>query len=242
MLALAGASSTLAFADLHFLALGDWGGLPVWPWATPGQRKVAHAMGITAEQHSSLFVLSLGDHFYFSGVKSADAPRWRRSFETVYSHSALQGEGFWRAVAGNHDHDGNISAQLDYAARPGSRWHYPSLQHWWRSTLADENATAVDFVLLDTVMLCGQPKRRRRRHRRNEAEAHWAWAEAAINGSDAQYLVVGGHYPIHSPSGHGPTACLRRRLEPLLRQHSASVYLSGHVSLAGRGRAREERR
>ena len=31
----------LAYADLHFLAIADWGGLPVWPYWTPGQRKVA---------------------------------------------------------------------------------------------------------------------------------------------------------------------------------------------------------
>ena len=217
------------FSDLQFLAVGDWGGLPFPPWTTPGQQRVAASMGEVAERHDAAFVLSLGDHFYFHGVKSADDPRWRRSFESVYDHAALQGAGFWRAVAGNHDHDGNISAQLAYAARPASRWHFPALQYRWREQLPD--ATTVDFVMLDTSMLCPSRRRRRRRRRRSgkAAERHWAWVQEALDASDeSSYLVVAGHFPVHSPSGHGPTPCLRERLEPMLRHSRASVYLSGH--------------
>ena len=212
--------ASLAYADLHFLAVGDWGGLPFYPWCTPGQQRVAVAMATVTERHSSDFVLSLGDHFYFHGVTSADDARWRRSFERVYHHEALQGAGFWRVVAGNHDHDGSVDAQLEYAARPDSRWYYPAHQYAWRSELGDEAGTAVDFVMLDTVLLCGLPRRKGYRHA--EAAGHWRWAEAALRGSDAAYLVVAGHYPVHSPSMHGPTACLRRRLEPLLAASGAA--------------------
>ena len=235
--------AALAFSDFHFLAIADWGGLPFWPWASPGQRKVAEAMGELAARHESEFVLSLGDHFYFKGVRSANDARWRRSFERVYDHPALARPGFWKVCAGNHDHDGNVSAQLAYAAKPSSRWSFPGLQHAWRSTVADEAGTTIDFVLLDTQLLCGQPNGMPLPSMSNNAtlldavtedeehqatEAHWAWAEAAIRNSDADYLVVGGHYPIHSPSGHGPTQCLKARLEPLLHAVRATLYLSGH--------------
>lgn len=226
------AVAATAFADLHFLAVADWGGLPVWPWTTPAQRRVAAALGAAAEAHDSAFVLSLGDHFYYRGVRSADDARWRRGFEDVYTHDALRGDGFWRAVAGNHDHAGNVSAQLAYAARPGSLWYYPSLQYRWREVLRDEERTSVDFVLIDTYVLCGGRSDRRRPPRgaaRAAAEEAWRWLEGALaESASADFLVVGGHYPVHSPAGHGPTACLRRRLEPLLRSHRASVYLSGH--------------
>lgn len=220
------------FADLHFLAVADWGGLPVWPYTTPAQRKVAAALGNIAEAHDSAFALSLGDHFYYHGVRSADDPRWRRTFERVYTHDALRYDGFWRAVAGNHDHLGNISGQLEYAARPNSAWHYPALQYRWRETLPDEAGTTVEFILIDTYLLCGGKSERQRPPRgaaAATAEKHWEWLEAALAEShDADYLVVGGHYPVHSPARHGPTAYLRRRLEPLLRKHRASVYFSGH--------------
>jgi len=218
--------STLTFADLHFLAVGDWGGLPVPPWVTPAQQRVASAMGTIAERHGSSFVLSLGDHFYFHGVRNADDPRWRRTFERVYQHEALSGAGFWCAVAGNHDHDGTVQAQLDYAARPESRWYYPALQYKWREELPDERGTTVDIVMLDSVLLCGQPKRSR--YGQRETTASWRWAEEALLGSTADYLIVASHFPVHSPSSHGPTDCLLRRLKPLLERSHASIYLSGH--------------
>lgn len=98
-------------SSLHFLITADWGGLPLWPWVTPAQRKVAAAMGRVAKARGSAFALSLGDHFYFHGVRSANDPRFRRTFERAFSAAALQGASFWRIAAGNHDHAGNITAQ-----------------------------------------------------------------------------------------------------------------------------------
>ena len=55
----------------------------------------------------------------------------------------------------------------------------------------------------------------------------------ALGGGGARRLgrrlpVVSGHYPVWSPSSHGPTRCLVRRLQPLLTAAKASVYFSGH--------------
>jgi hypothetical protein len=70
-----------------------------------------------------------------------------------------------------------------------------------------------------------QPKRPPPR----DAQQHWQWVRAALaNSTGSSFLVVGGHYPIHSPSAHGGDECLRHRLEPLLRRARTSVYLSGH--------------
>eukprot|EP00966_Prymnesium_polylepis_P302651 6992179-Prymnesium_polylepis.1 len=215
----AGSAAITAFSDLSFLITADWGGLPVWPWVSPAQTRVAAAMGEVAERQRSLFVLSLGDHFYFHGVRSAEDPRFERTFDAPFAAPSLQGEGFWRIVSGNHDHAGNVTAQMEYAARPGSRWRYPALQHAWRETFGDgDSTTTIDFVLLDTVLLCGMP----RKQPPLDSDVHWRWVERALSASDADFLVVGGHYPVHSPSGHGPTQCLRRRLKPLLQRADAS--------------------
>jgi len=133
-------------SDLHFLVTADWGGLPVWPWATPGQQKVAASAGRLARARRSAFALSLGDHFYFHGVRSVNDPRWRRTFERVFAARSLQGAGFWRIAAGNHDHKGNMSAQLAYAARPRSRWHYPALQHAWVEVLVPGERSGRDAL------------------------------------------------------------------------------------------------
>ena len=80
-------------SSLHFLSVGDWGGLPIWPFTTPGQIAVAETMGKIAAKFRSKFALSVGDHFYFHGVSSVDDPRWRRSFENVYTARSLRRTG-----------------------------------------------------------------------------------------------------------------------------------------------------
>ena len=52
--------------------------------------------------------------------------------------------------------------------------------------------------------------------------------EALTRHAHAAHLIVGGHYPVHSPASHGPTECLNRKLKPMLERHRASVYFSGH--------------
>ena len=72
-------------------------------------------------QEEAGIALSVGDHFYFSGVSSVDDPRWRRSFENVYParsqrratrlFSGLSEEG--NAYIKDHD----VAAQLAGAVR-----------------------------------------------------------------------------------------------------------------------------
>ena len=44
----------------------------------------------------------------------------------------------------------------------------------------------------------------------------------------ADYILVGGHYPVYSVGRNGPTECLYSRLEPLLYEYRVTAYLSGH--------------
>ena len=46
--------------------------------------------------------------------------------------------------------------------------------------------------------------------------------------SEADYLIVAGHYPIYSASRHGPTPYLIDQVKPLLEKYRATAYLSGH--------------
>jgi tartrate-resistant acid phosphatase type 5 len=60
------------------------------------------------------------------------------------------------------------------------------------------------------------------------SEAHWAWLRAELAGSDADFLIVGGHYPVWSAGEHGSTPHLVDRLRPLLLAHNVSAYFAGH--------------
>ena len=59
------------------------------------------------------FTLALGDNFYDEGIPTnASDPRFAATFEQVFTHQQLALP--WYVIGGNHDHYGNITAQLAY--------------------------------------------------------------------------------------------------------------------------------
>lgn len=62
--------------SLRFLAVGDWGGIPLFPYDTPIETAVAKQMAAVTERYDSSFNLALGDNFYFDGVTDVDDKRF----------------------------------------------------------------------------------------------------------------------------------------------------------------------
>ena len=114
---------------LHFLAIGDWGGREWWPYSTLAQVRTASGMARVATAQNSSFVLALGDNFYSHG--QATPRRFAATYEKVYHQKSLQIP--WYVVAGNHDHLGNVTAQLHYHGSD-DRWNFPSLFYTLKKT------------------------------------------------------------------------------------------------------------
>jgi len=216
----------------RFFVVGDWGGLPVSPYDTPSEVAVADAMGKLGVQLNTTFQLALGDNFYYDGVKTVNDPRFQTTFEHVFSATSLQTP--WYVLAGNHDHHGNVAAQIDYG-KTSKRWVYPDYFYTFSLWQSDKQKKLVDFVMIDTVLLCGGddlsdwedtplegPKNQ------HAANDYWDWIEEQLRQSTAPYLLVNGHYPVFSVAEHGPTTCLVDRLRPLLHQYHATAYICGH--------------
>jgi len=224
---------------LQAMVMGDWGGLPVTGY-TPGEKAMATALGDQAGKVGASFTLALGDNFYFKGVSSVDDPRFRTTFENVFTSPNLQGDNHFRILAGNHDHYGNVTAQLAYTER-SARWHFPSLHYDFVERAPD--GSTLQVVMIDTVELVGladdgftvdgihgprvtsgysgpaDPLR---------AEMQWDWLNSSLARSTADYLIVAGHYPVWSICEHGPTDGLVDRLKPLLEKYRVTAYLAGH--------------
>ncbi|KAK2513738.1 hypothetical protein Q9966_016057 [Columba livia] len=143
---------------VQFLVVGDWGGIPEPPFATPREVATAAAMGRAATELGADFVLALGDNFYYKGVRDEWDPRFQDTFERVFSVPGLR-DLPWFVLAGNHDHAGNVTAQMAYG-RHSPRWHFPHYFYSLRLSLPGTNASA-RLLLLDTVLLCGGGRRRR---------------------------------------------------------------------------------
>jgi len=222
--------------NINFCAIGDWGGSEWFPYFTYAQKETAKGMGKVAEDIDSQFVLALGDNFYHNGVDKKDSYRFKRTFEDVYSADSLTNIP-WYVIGGNHDHYGNITAQIEYSQeKPNGRWIFPSLYHSHSFTAPDGSFT-IDLIMIDTVDLCGNNDVQDEMMEgyfdplplkgKAEAREQWEWIEGQMKASTADYLLVGGHFPVYSACSHGPTETLIRHLKPLLQQYNAH-YLSGH--------------
>ena len=226
---------------LNFLVMGDWGGLPGPIWTTPAEKSTAEAMASEATKINATFALALGDNFYEKGIQTDEFDsRFEHTFEKVFSGKSLQGDKFFRVLAGNHDHYGNVTAQIAYSAH-SERWHFPSLYYSWVESGPDFTA---EFIQLDTVTLAGQSATFTSEGAVDEellgtdprmqpadplaAATQYAWLNATLAASTADFIFVSGHFPVWSVCEHGPTGSLVASLKPILEAHGVSAFFSGH--------------
>ncbi|CAA7400814.1 unnamed protein product [Spirodela intermedia] len=209
--------------SLSVLVVGDWGRRGGY-----NQSKVAAQMGRVGEKLDIDFIISTGDNFYDTGIRSVEDRAFEESFTDIYTASSLQKP--WYAVLGNHDYHGDVLAQLSPALREIDR-------RWicMRSFIVD--AEVAEFFFVDTVPFVLRYWKHpglRRYDWRGVAprEAYLSGLlkdlEAALRASPARWKIVVGHNPIRSASVHGNTKELDELLLPVLKANDVDLYINGH--------------
>jgi hypothetical protein len=161
-----------------------------------------------AAAHPTHGVLYLGDNFYPKGVRSVSDPQWQYKFERLYSGPHLRGMPFF-AVVGNHDADGAIAAQLEYArGRCGTaRWQMDG-PAYLRDFGQSNGAMLVRAVFLDSVAL----------HRDPGPQLEFL-ERAFVSSCPAAWRVVVSHYGFRSLTNEPYTRRLTlSHLVPVLQQ------------------------
>eukprot|EP01043_Picozoa_sp_COSAG02_P023166 COSAG02_NODE_1230_length_13767_cov_16.238294_2_plen_297_part_00 len=176
---------------------------------------------------------------YGAAACAADVDSWlfRDVFEEVYSGLGVP----FYAALGNHDYyqNANVSAQVAYTQRsPSRQWRMPNRYYSWVERVGE--GKTVIFITIDTVILAGATiqgyygrMHPLTRVEVDAAEQQWSWLESELRQAQQEkvaFIVVQGHYPVHSACTHGPTtaAGFDERLSALLEKFNVSVYLAGH--------------
>lgn len=232
-------ASAAAASDLNFLVMGDWGGSDQSPYTKTSERHTAQQMDKAASALGAKFSLALGDNFYFKGVTGVNDNRFQNTFEQCFDGQSLSADSghTFHMLAGNHDHYGNVQAQIDYSKK-SARWSFPSLYYTFSKTAPD--GATVQFVMIDTVGIAGQSQLNAEDvdglkgselpgpANLTAAQSQTQWIEETLAASTADYLIVAGHYPVYSVGDHGPTSALSPQKFPYLRKYKVSTYLCGH--------------
>lgn len=219
-------------ADFTFLSMADWGGKNAPAYTKEAQCDAGSAMEQIAAKYNVDTILAVGDNFYSYGVTADDADAYfSNTFDKVYTGPTLNQAKFY-AVAGNHDHRGDVEAQINY---PLEKWVFPD--NWYTFTKDLGNGMTAQWIMIDTVLLVGEsyhdieqnifvaatgPKNLQR------AQSQWTFIEQELSQSDADFLFVAGHYPVYAHCSHGSTKDLVTYLKPLLEQYDVTAYIAGH--------------
>lgn len=203
---------------LNFFVLGDWGGQDQDPYTTEIQLQVAGQMGYIGESFSPDFIIGVGDNFYDYGIPTdTHDPRFKATFENVYTSAPLQVR--WYHVLGNHDWEGNTTAQIQYTHN-STRWYLPAA--WYTETLTiPGTSTTVQFLFYDTQVFQDQ-------WGSDLSQQQLQWIQQTLSSSTADWLFMCGHYPVWGVGSNGPTPNLVTYLNPLLQKYQVDAYISGH--------------
>jgi tartrate-resistant acid phosphatase type 5 len=194
---------------VYFIALGDQGE------GGSSQKHVAHMMNDKARKDSLHFVITLGDNFYYDGVRSNFDKQWLEKFEAMYDLPYLK-TPFYPSL-GNHDHrNGNARHQVEYSKK-SDKWKMP--HYYYTFSKAIDAHSSIQFFALDTEVI-----KERGEYNLEQVE----WLERKLQASTATWKIVYGHHPVFSYGKHGNERRMIALVRPLLEKYEVDVYICGH--------------
>lgn len=213
--------------SLNFLLMGDFG-----RYGQFYQKEVAFQMGRAATTIESGFVVSVGDNFYPNGVQSTQDYSWIASFENVYTAYSLQNP--WYVALGNHDHRGNIQAEIDYS-KISRRWHMPST--YYSKTFELNGGDKVLMVVMDTSPFIDSYHKKGSDMYENiiaqDTIAQKKWIEKELANADPtiKWKIVVGHHPLYSGGKRKEskeTLSFEKKFADLFDKYKVDAYFCGH--------------
>ena len=200
---------------MYFIAFGDWG----------ENSELKHHIKEFINLKNPDAIISLGDNFYNYGISSTSDTMWETHYKCYFSK-------LFFAILGNHDHLGNIQAQIDYS-KLHSSWIMP--HRFYNRSYKECNLIALDTYelapiesMMNTVAMKNNPNQARKMIKQLQQEYQLEWLENVLKHNRSKWIIVFGHYPIYSNGCHGNITELHKYVLPLLKKYKVHLYLSGH--------------
>ena len=187
------------------------------------QKEVGTIMGEVASDCSARFIVTAGDNFQTAGVQSVQDPLWWSNHENIYTHPSLNVD--WYPALGNHDHGGNIQAQIDYSDI-SRRWKMPAAYY---TLVKTRNDVSIRVIILDTYSLVegfGSPDKK---YTLAAAQKQIHFVDSVLTVEKEDWVIVVGHHPVFSAH---PTRLntkeLVQYLNPVLNRHDVDYFIGAH--------------
>jgi len=214
---------------LHFIAIGDWG-----REGKHLQKETAFEMGKYAESNPVKFIVTTGDNFYETGIKSVDDSLVKLTFEDIYTDISLQVP--WYATLGNHDYGDNAQAQVELT-KANKRWKMPSRYYSIDEELS--NGTRIQILFVDTNPFIEKYKKYNPEETElseksvddlnsQDSQEQLRWIESSLKNCEADWKIVVGHHPVFSGGKHKGSAELVKYFKPLFEKYGVQMYICGH--------------
>ncbi|HEX3079207.1 MAG TPA: metallophosphoesterase, partial [Puia sp.] len=177
------------------------------------------------------FIVSTGDNFYPSGVRSTRDYSWLASYEQIYTAHSLQTD--WYVVLGNHDYKGNVQAEIDYSD-VDRRWNMPA--HYYSKTvfIGGDSTQGVLLIFIDsTPFLSEYYENTEHNVKGQDTAAQRIWLEKTLSQAPSyiKWKFVFGHHPLWTGGNrmNAPEGVeMRKLLRPIFEKFKVDAYFSGH--------------
>lgn len=212
--------------DLNFLVLGDFGRVGEYY-----QKEVAKQLGNAALMLDSEFIVTVGDNFYPNGVASIYDEHWNASYNNIYTHPSLFID--WYAALGNHDHRGNINAQIAYSDI-SRRWNMPAA--YYSKTFELEDGKKLLLVVMDTSPFIESYQNKNEKYplleeQDTDLQKKWIIETLSTQDKDIAWKVVVGHHPLYSGGKRkesDDTKDFESQFADLFDSLKVDAYICGH--------------
>lgn len=174
-------------------------------------------------------IISLGDNFYFFGIKNVQDNLIKSVYENVYLTKEHLKHLNWFIIAGNHDWNNMNGAypQVEYS-KINSNWIYPSFSYTREFNITDE--LQFQIIFFDSTLFIPS-ERMKYKIGEESKEKRTKWLKDVLENGDGKFKwrFFIQHHPFYNAGKYGNMGNVyMKEIENLIHEYKIDSVFSGH--------------